>query len=330
MISGLHARPDPWSVDESDFEKAALFKWVLIPLYSYNGNPDWLAKQKALCWRYADLGLNIIYRLCSSGWHKPEDYVAEWLPVLDGLPEGPVQMDNEPNHPGENFGGSGDKVAERYNEYWLARRNLFKVARPELALGFPGLAVDGRDLEWLSACRDAITYADFLGQHIYWQEENWDAPEWGMRYIFYHAQFPEKDIYVTEYGDSTPGRSSGEKAARYRKWLDLKPERFGVKAADAFLASSPDPMWAEFELSLEDCKAINKGESMPNEFSFRFGFAALHDAHPDLIGEPTSEQVSIPNVFDFQFTSNGVLVWRPGIAPESGDCKFFAAQLLPK
>ena len=326
-ISGLHARPDPWSIQETDFAKAKHFKWVLIPLYSYNGYASWISKQKALCRRYEAMGLKIVYRLCSSGWQKPADYVAEWLPVLDGLPPGPVQMDNEPNNDVENFGGSSDLVARLYNEYWLARRNLFKAARPDLLLGFPGLAVAQRDMDWLTICHDAIVYADFLGCHVYWQYENWGGPIWGMRYLLYHAAFPNKDIYITEYGDSTPGRSSYEKAIRYRKWLGLQPQKARVKVACVFLASSPDPTWAEFELTEEDCVSINQqeGENVPK---LENAFAVF--AYNPEVGGAVSEQIDLARSEDgtvlaaIQRTEKGVCVYVCGSEP----C--FVGQTLPK
>lgn len=45
---------------------------------------------------------------------------------------------------------------------------------------------------------------------------------------------------------------------------------------------------------------------------YHFSFLDLYNTNPTLVGEPTSEQIDIPNVMSIQFTTNGYLVYHEG------------------
>jgi hypothetical protein len=69
---------------------------------------------------------------------------------------------------------------------------------------------------------------------------------WGQRHKIYHALFPDKPIEITEYGDSTPNLSEESMANAYVAFLKQARKHHYVRSAHAFIASSPDPAWAQF------------------------------------------------------------------------------------
>ena len=232
-----------------------------MTLYAYDGLPGreiHLARQRDYCWRLHNAGIELVYRLEMRGFDDPAHVASLWAPILSGHPTGPVQIGNEPNHPGEGYGGSGTEIAIRFNRYFVDVVTRLRALIPQFPFVFPGLAVAQNDIVWLDACPEAIAISDYLGCHVYWQYDNWDSSDWGRRYEAYIARSRGKPIIITEYGDSTPGRSAAEKAPIYCQWLRGLPEQ--VDRVFAFLASSPDPTWREFELPLEECRMIAAAE----------------------------------------------------------------------
>ncbi|MDO8688681.1 MAG: hypothetical protein Q7R39_01475, partial [Dehalococcoidia bacterium] len=106
--------------------------------------------------------------------------------------------------------------------------------------------------------------------------------DWGGRYDLFARAFPGKDLYITEYGDSTPNRSATEKARIYSQWIKsvraqgTGPSAEGVVqgsapsplspiprppvAACAFILSSADDAWASFSLDEEACEILGRVE----------------------------------------------------------------------
>ena len=275
-VHGVHWRNDPWRIEESDFHKFALgkFDWVAAICYP-NLPPELQAGHLDVYRRLREIdpGVKFLVRLNLSGPVKSSEFVAAFAPRLEELREFTdlFQIHNEPNHPGEHFGGSSDESAWRYR--WWHQRVVegLKETAPWARLGFPGLAVRQREEAWLDICGPAIDMSDFLGCHVYWQHDNWASPDWGGRYALFPRAFPDKDLYITEYGDSTPGRSATEKARIYIQWLrKIGGQGTGVggqgiedrcpKAACAFILSSSDEAWSSFSLDEEACAILGGGK----------------------------------------------------------------------
>ena len=93
------------------------------------------------------------------------------------------------------------------NAWFLRVYEILKYYCSWAQLGFPGLAIPHRDLEWIDICRQAVEKADWLGVHCYWQtprgqERNHLVNAWGLRFKYYHERFPNKIIELTEVGNS--------------------------------------------------------------------------------------------------------------------------------
>lgn len=165
------------------------------------------------------------------------------------------EVHNEPNHPAlyEGWGVTNEDAAN-FNSWFLEVYDRIKSKLPWVKLGFPGLAIHNRDLEWLSIAWFAIERADWLGVHCYWQtpnnQPNHLSPDWGLRFEQYHAKFPNKDIHITECGNSNAQSrlplSDADMARQTVEYYQKCLEYPYVKSASFFLASSPDPNWASF------------------------------------------------------------------------------------
>ncbi|MBI4757801.1 MAG: N-acetylmuramoyl-L-alanine amidase [Chloroflexi bacterium] len=164
----------------------------------------------------------------------------------------------EPNHlsGGPGWGVSAEHARDFRLWYHLTLR-LLRQEFPTLELGFPALcAVPDlkTDLVWLDVCKDAVEASDFLAVHCYWQYENMTSPDWGYRFLQYHARFPDKTLWITEFGDSTPGVSHEKKAEEYLAfWKEVGKYGYVAGAAPFIIGGSDD--WREFSLGEPEARA---------------------------------------------------------------------------
>lgn len=181
----------------------------------------------------------------------PQEFVDKVAPYIKALQPYAVKFEihNEPNH-SERYEGWGptNDDARDFREWYLEVLKRLRELFPWAKFGFPGLALNypHRDLEWLRICREAVEQSDWLGCHCYWQYDNMLSEDWGLRFKKYHEMFPEKIIEITEFGDSTPDLPREEMARKYVEYYQELYKYPYVASACAFLASSPDPTWANF------------------------------------------------------------------------------------
>lgn len=166
-----------------------------------------------------------------------------------------LEIHNEPNHPAQYEGwGITDQDADNFNSWFVQVYDYLKDKDPTLQLGFPGLAVPHRDLEWVQRCSKAVDKADWLGVHCYWQNPSWGdrnhlSDDWGLRFKAYHNQFPDKVIHITEAGNSN--LQSGiplDEIAMAQELVDWYTELRKcpyIGSASPFLMSSPDSIWSQ-------------------------------------------------------------------------------------
>ncbi len=188
----------------------------------------------------------------------PEQFVERMAPIIDGLRPYATKFEihNEPNHLHRYEGwGQEDADARDFNEWYQRVFSLLKQRCPWALLGFPGLAIPHRDLEWIEICRPSVEMSDFLGVHCYWQTTP-DQPQnhltdfWGLRFKYYHDKFPSKIIDLLEVGNSNAQNNLPINDQEIsRQYVEYFQELFKypyINSASPFILSSPDPTWDSF------------------------------------------------------------------------------------
>ena len=191
---------------------------------------------------------------------SPQEFAARQLPIIRRLQPfcTKFEIHNEPNHYKRWEGwGQEDHFAQDFNRWFLEVYALLKKGAPWAQFGFPGLAIPHRDLEWIKICRPAIEKADWLGVHCYWQtppgqERNHLNDAWGLRFKYYHDEFPQKIIEITECGNSNiqaePPIPISE-ADMAQQFVEYYQELFRypyINSASFFIQSSPSAKWDFF------------------------------------------------------------------------------------
>ncbi len=249
---GVHARND-YKFTEQDYELVREAKIETIKIMSFTEDRVFERLRK----ENPELQFIVrLYKKMGVGVHpSPQEFASEFVPRMKELRlfTTKFEVHNEPNHPHRYEGwGQEDSYAHDFNQWFLQVYSLLKSACEWAELGFPGLAVPHRDLEWLDICRPAIEKADWLGAHCYWQTppeqpNNHLVDKWGLRFKDYHSQFPTKTLEITEFGNSNgqSGLPLSEKE-RSRQYVEYYQELFKypyIGSASAFIASSPDESW---------------------------------------------------------------------------------------
>jgi hypothetical protein len=256
-IIGLHARNDV-QFTLADFEAIRLIQPRWLKMMSHT-SPDVFAR--ILNERSEVQFVTRLYDGSNFGvdHHPPPQEFCERISThIDALSPYCLnyQIHNEPNHQARYEGwGDTEGDARDFDAWFCNVFNILKSAYPHCQFGFPGLAVPHRDIMWLEICQNSIQKADWLGVHCYWQNiselnENHLNPNWGLRFIQYHAKFPGKPIYILEAGNSNlmndipldPDRMAQELVDWY---LEVACYDY-VVAACPFLLSSPDQTWDNF------------------------------------------------------------------------------------
>jgi hypothetical protein len=206
-------------------------------------------------------------RMSASGHPTPKEFAERMIPLMGALKPYASQFEvhNEPNHQARIEGwGSTDEDAESFNEWFLQVYNLLKLAHPWASLGFPGLAIPNslhRDRAWLEICTPAIRRADWLGAHAAWATAPDGSslmldPDFGLSFLYYHEQFPEKIIQLTDFANTnvfagypfTEEMMAEEYVAYYEQLYNYP----FLNSASSFIMSSPDPQWSALAWRLED------------------------------------------------------------------------------
>ncbi len=188
----------------------------------------------------------------------PEQFVERMLPIMERLRPFATKFEihNEPNHLKRYEGwGQEDADARNFSQWYQQVFKLLKQRCPWSLLGFPGLAIPHRDLEWVEICRPAVEMSDFLGVHCYWQTtpqepRNHLADFWGLRFKYYHDKFPGKVIDLLEVGNSNAQSglpiADAEVAQQYVEYFQELFKYPYLNSASPFIMSSPDTTWDSF------------------------------------------------------------------------------------
>jgi len=254
---GVHGRNDP-RYHGPDFDLVREAKIEAIKTMSFNP-PDVYRRL-----REVNPDLDFVVRLYDDrinvGYHPtPAEFADKFVPIMRQLQSYAIKFEihNEPNHlRGIEGWGQDDHHARDFNTWFLEVYDRLKQACPWASLGFPGLAIPHRDLEWVDICRPAVQRADWLGVHCYWQnptsaDANHLADFWGLRFKHYHDKFPGKQIEITEFGNSngqTPGLPV-DPAKIAQEYVAYYQELFKypyLLSASAFILSAPQAEWDVF------------------------------------------------------------------------------------
>jgi hypothetical protein len=157
-----------------------------------------------------------------------------------------IEIHNEPNTPLEGLGGRWQDGAD-FGRWFLEVLHLYRALFPEARFGFPGLSpgptTAGRqDSErFLAQAASAAQQADWIGMHAYWvNERELTDPRLGFNFVKYREQFPEKLLFLTEFGN--PQQPKSEVALQYARYYGLLRHVPGLGAAFAYVVSTPDPV----------------------------------------------------------------------------------------
>ncbi len=214
-------------------------------------------------------------RFGTHGHPSPEEFAAKMVPVMKNLQPYSLKFEvhNEPNHLHRIEGwGDKDEDAKDFNAWYLRVHDIIKAQCSWAQLGFPGLAIPHRDLEWVELCRPAVEKSDWLGVHCYWQTppaqmHNHLADFWGLRFKYYHEKFPDKIIDLTEVGNSNVQNNIPfTRESHAKEFTEYLTECFKypyLNSATFFIMSSPDPTWDGF------CWRKEGGETYPITYAIR-------------------------------------------------------------
>lgn len=159
-----------------------------------------------------------------------------------------IELHNEPNLRLEGWGGSWADGSE-FSQWFLRLLDLYRRRFPEARIGFPGLSpgpfseAGGRfDSEtFLSQCETAARQCDWIGVHAYWVNEREIADEReGFGFVRYRARFPDKLLFVTEFGN--PQESKPTVAEQYRRYYAALRAVPGLGGAFAYVISTSSPV----------------------------------------------------------------------------------------
>lgn len=253
--SGIHVSNVGTLVNQSDFYA---IQWTNMVVLHLNKGfvPDLRSHYpKAL----------IVMRAYTDNWYAQDPVqwarqIAAWATELR-----PYTVDwtfaNEQNlaaegHPnGAPYKGSPYPPASVYsdiNTWNLKVINALRQLAPFVRIHWPALSQghsddqdDGTGYVGLELCRPSVEACDVMDVHTYFNVGNpagaWDSPWYGKRYAKVRALFPDKPLYISEYGGTFPDTPGAD--AEYKKWLDDLPDYITGAAAFIWDSDAANARW---------------------------------------------------------------------------------------
>ena len=119
-------------------------------------------------------------------------------------------------------------------------------AFPEARFGFPGLSPGGRvsgqradATQFLHEAEEAVQEADWVGVNCYWSDPaGMDALDGGLLVEEYRLLFSGKLLFVTEFGNPSPGVAAQVKGRQYLEYYRSLRDRPGIGVAFAYALSA--------------------------------------------------------------------------------------------
>ena len=199
-----------------------------------------------------------------------DDFLKATIPDMEQLVRAGVQyfeFHNEPNLTGEGLRAHGvnGSWANGYEfaQFFLEGQRKLKQRFPGIHVGFPGLSPGpdtayqyGHDSGWrqndtsfLQQSEAALQAADFICIHAYYSD--WNELETKTIGIVkeYRRRWPNKLLFITEFGNGNPKTSAVEKGRQARKFYQLCNEIPGVGGAFYYIISGSG--WHDWALRSE-------------------------------------------------------------------------------
>ncbi|HKJ26506.1 MAG TPA: hypothetical protein VJ965_02620, partial [Anaerolineales bacterium] len=135
---------------------------------------------------------------------------------------------------------------EVFGEWWLEVFQTLRGEYPEARFGFPGVMpggqVPGRRLDaqvFLDGADPAMLEADWLGAVCYWNSAaGRESEEEGRFYEVIRRRYPEKLLFITEFGNTNQHLRAAAKGEEYQGYYQRLREVPGIGAAFAQVVSS--------------------------------------------------------------------------------------------
>lgn len=184
-----------------------------------------------------------------SGEPSPGAFLERVAPDVERLHgQGIRYFEMQPNPNLQSAGwGWGWQDGGQFAVWFQTLRAELRARFPEVRIGFPclspgdsivGLRADAE--AFIEQAAEAASQADWVGVASFWQtEEELQAQSGGGGPSEYRRRFPDKLIFVTEFGNASSGVGSERKAEQYLSFYRRLGEIGGVGAAFAFALSCP-------------------------------------------------------------------------------------------
>ncbi|HET7768659.1 MAG TPA: hypothetical protein VFN74_07770, partial [Chloroflexota bacterium] len=287
LLVGVHA-PNR-AFNEQDYARIAEGELGTVKLMGYHPLESYARLQRSL----PDLRF---YVRLNTPWNElpsPEQFVNANAPHLRALVDTGVipwvEIGNEPNlelHP---------QAEMTFVEWYLDVLARLRAAVPEARYGFPGLARDLRELDWLEANAPAVEASDWLGVHAYWNHEREMLdPRGALKLTTFRDRFPNLPIVVTEAGSLSHGLSTAERGRQHARFVRTLARLPYVEAVHFFILSGTEE-WRRFFFDQSMMAALRRASADPlPEWAQMLGFnlpsRRLFD--PTLLVEPSVPAVT--------------------------------------
>jgi hypothetical protein len=179
---------------------------------------------------------------------SPEEWLAEMQPEVSRLYDLGVrffEIHQSPNL--QLYGWSHSwKSGADFAAWWLQITAGLREYSPEARFGFPGLSpgghVSGQRLDakvFIDEADEALLQADWIGVNCFWTSETEMNMENGGRfYEYYRERFPEKLLFITEFGNVNDLSNAYVKGQEYVKYYQSLRNQPGIGAAFAQVMSA--------------------------------------------------------------------------------------------
>ena len=138
------------------------------------------------------------------------------------------------------------RSGEEFGEWWMEAAALLRSRFPSARFGFPGISPGGQvagqrmDADiFMDGADLAMTLADWIGVHCYWKSEaEMNAQTHGRYDQFLRQRFPDKLLFITEFGNYNLYTNANVKGREYRQFYQRLREASGIGAAFAQVVSA--------------------------------------------------------------------------------------------
>ncbi len=172
---------------------------------------------------------------------QAREWVAQVRPLLKKHADAGIsffEVHHAPNLATEGCFNTWQSGSE-FGRWWMDAVNMLKESYPMGRFGFPGLAngpqVAGQRLDadiFLEQADEALLLADWIGVHCYWSNsEEFTSESFGAREVRMRRWYPDKLLFITEFGNLNSLTDENAKARDYGAFLERVLKDVGIGAA---------------------------------------------------------------------------------------------------